>query len=152
IFVLRSMDYYEYVKELSRRTTGSMISYDRIIDTLINISKDIKSVSEFENKVRNLIEKQKNHGINSSNLTLSTIHGSKGLEFDNVFIIDLVDKEFPSSYSESVNEELGILEEERRLFYVGITRAKYNLTLLYPKKLFINEVKNSSFINEITGN
>ncbi|MFM1524371.1 MULTISPECIES: ATP-dependent helicase [Helcococcus] len=149
LYILRSMDYYEYVKELSRRTSGSIIAFDRIIDTLINISKDVKTVSEFEQKVQFLINKQKLHSNNSSNLIFSTIHGSKGLEFDNVFMIDLIDKEFPSSYSSSVNEELGILEEERRLFYVGMTRAKKNLTLVYPKKLYVNDTKPSSFIDEI---
>ena len=62
-------------------------------------------------------------------LKLSTIHQAKGLEFDVVFVVMLCDGLFPSSRSiESVEGE----EEERRLFYVAITRARNELYLTYP--------------------
>ncbi|EHR34834.1 hypothetical protein HMPREF9709_00576 [Helcococcus kunzii ATCC 51366] len=149
LYVINHMDYYEYLKEYARRSSSSMISIDRTIDTLINISKDVKTVKEFENKIFLLKERQKNHSNKQQLLTLSTIHGAKGLEFDNVYIIDLVENEFPSMQAESADEELGVLEEERRLFYVGMTRAKQNLSLIYPKKLYTNSVEKSSFIDEI---
>ena len=59
-------------------------------------------------------------------LTLSTIHSAKGLEWDSVFIIGLVDGVLPSSFSLDDEEEI---EEESRLFYVGITRARNKLFL-----------------------
>jgi DNA helicase-2/ATP-dependent DNA helicase PcrA len=59
-------------------------------------------------------------------LTLSTIHSAKGLEWDSVFIIGLIDGVLPSSFSLDNEEEI---EEESRLFYVGITRAKNRLFL-----------------------
>ena len=60
---------------------------------------------------------------------LSTIHQAKGLEFDVVFVIMLCDGMFPSTRSiESVEGE----EEERRLFYVAVTRARDELFLSYP--------------------
>jgi DNA helicase-2/ATP-dependent DNA helicase PcrA len=62
-------------------------------------------------------------------LRLSTIHQAKGLEFDVVFVIMLCDGLFPSERSLE-NEEAG--EEERRLFYVAITRARNELYLVYP--------------------
>jgi DNA helicase II / ATP-dependent DNA helicase PcrA len=62
-------------------------------------------------------------------LKLSTIHQAKGLEFDVVFVIMLCDGMFPSARSmESTEGE----EEERRLFYVAITRAKNELYITYP--------------------
>lgn len=61
-------------------------------------------------------------------VVLSTIHQAKGLEWDNVFIISLKEGDFPHSLS--LEEEL--IEEERRLFYVAVTRAKKRLFLLYP--------------------
>lgn len=61
-------------------------------------------------------------------LTLSTIHQAKGLEWETVFIISLKERDFP--HSKSIDEEL--LEEERRLFYVAITRCKERLFLTYP--------------------
>jgi DNA helicase II / ATP-dependent DNA helicase PcrA len=66
-------------------------------------------------------------------LVLSTIHSAKGLEWQCVFVIWVVDGRFPSVYSFVADEEL---EEERRLFYVAVTRAKRNLFLTYPINVF----------------
>ncbi len=62
-------------------------------------------------------------------LVLSTIHQAKGLEWEAVFIINVANDAFPNS--RAATEQNG-LEEERRLFYVAITRAKRHLTLTYP--------------------
>lgn len=66
-------------------------------------------------------------------LVLSTIHSAKGLEWQCVFVIWVVDGRFPSIYSFVADEEL---EEERRLFYVAVTRAKRHLFLTYPINIF----------------
>ncbi len=66
-------------------------------------------------------------------LVLSTIHSAKGLEWQCVFVIWTVDGRFPSAYSFTSNEEL---EEERRLFYVAVTRAKKHLHLTYPINVY----------------
>jgi DNA helicase-2/ATP-dependent DNA helicase PcrA len=63
-------------------------------------------------------------------MRLSTIHQAKGLEFDVVFVIMLCDGMFPSKRSKESQEGE---EEERRLFYVAITRAKNELYLTYPR-------------------
>ncbi|MDP2560760.1 ATP-dependent helicase [Psychrobium sp. 1_MG-2023] len=67
-------------------------------------------------------------------IELATIHASKGLEWDNVIVTGLIDKEFPGGASARPQEikTAGALEEERRLFYVAITRAKQKLTLHTP--------------------
>jgi superfamily I DNA/RNA helicase len=62
-------------------------------------------------------------------LTLSTIHSAKGLEWEAVFVIWLVDGRFPSYHNLHDTEEM---EEERRLLYVAVTRAKRHLHLSYP--------------------
>jgi len=67
------------------------------------------------------------------NLILSTVHSAKGLEWHTVFVIQLLDGFFPSSYSLESPESI---EEERRLFYVACTRAKKNLFLLSPNFSF----------------
>jgi len=66
-------------------------------------------------------------------LTLSTVHSAKGLEWHTVFVIWVVDGRFPSAYGMRTEEEL---EEERRLMYVATTRAKRNLYLSYPLRLY----------------
>ena len=77
-------------------------------------------------------------------VTLSTVHSSKGLEFDYVFLIDLLEGELPGS--EAAGDTV---EEERRLLYVGMTRARRGLALCYPIERggFLEEP--SRFIKEI---
>ncbi|NWF71966.1 MAG: ATP-dependent helicase [Nitrospirae bacterium] len=70
---------------------------------------------------------------NDERLVLSTIHSAKGLEWQCVFVIWVVDGRFPSVYSFIADDEL---EEERRLFYVAVTRAKRHLFLTYPINVF----------------
>ena len=71
-------------------------------------------------------------GQEKDQLTLSTVHSAKGLEWKVVFIIWLTEGRFPSSQSMMNPEEM---EEERRLLYVAITRAKERLFLTYPESL-----------------
>jgi DNA helicase-2/ATP-dependent DNA helicase PcrA len=82
-------------------------------------------------------------------LILSTVHQAKGLEWDTVFVIGLNDGRFPSSRSLKTDYE----EEERRLFYVAVTRAKDNLYLCYPitseEWHGIGFLKPSRFIKEL---
>src|SRR5881628_794795 len=66
-------------------------------------------------------------------LTLSTIHSAKGLEWNTVFVIWLVDGRFPSYQNLHDGEEI---EEERRLLYVAVTRAKEHLYLSYPIDIY----------------
>ena len=65
-------------------------------------------------------------------VTLSTIHSSKGMEFDRVILIDMLDGQLPSAKAieQRMNGELTLFEEEARLFYVGATRAKNHLEIL----------------------
>ena len=69
-------------------------------------------------------------------IRLSTIHQAKGLEFDVVFILMLSEGQFPSMRSTRTQESL---EEERRLFYVAITRARNQLYLCYPTRRWMAE-------------
>ena len=79
-------------------------------------------------------------------VTVATIHAVKGLEFDNVFVIACEENIFPSAMSED-------LEEERRLMYVAVTRAKERLFVSWSKTRFrFNEIvanRKSRFINEM---
>ncbi len=83
-------------------------------------------------------------------LVLSTIHQAKGLEWDSVFVIHLADQSFPSR--RALNEEGG-MEEERRLFYVAVTRARRDLFLTYPMTLGFDTLQfqhPSTFIEEVS--
>ncbi len=91
-------------------------------------------------------------GRDDERLVLSTIHSAKGLEWQCVFVIWVVDGRFPSAYSFMTEEEL---EEERRLFYVAVTRAKRHLYLTYPINVYDKSTgvvlsKPSRFLDEVS--
>ena len=91
-------------------------------------------------------------GRDDERLVLSTIHSAKGLEWQCVFVIWVVDGRFPSAYAFLTEEEL---EEERRLFYVAVTRAKRHLYLTYPINVYDKSTgsvlsKPSRFLDDVS--
>ena len=109
----------------------------------------IIALDEFLDEI-SLVADVSEHNENSDVVTLMTIHSAKGLEFDHVFIIGLEEGLFPHNNSLYDDDEL---EEERRLCYVAVTRAKKTLTLVNAKRRMIygNTSVNppSRFISEI---
>ena len=103
------------------------------LEQLASFARTFKSTEEFLTQLSLLTNIEADDQNKKSNddeqLRLSTIHQAKGLEFDVVFVIMLCDGLFPSSRS---SESLEGEEEERRLFYVAITRARDELYLSYP--------------------
>lgn len=109
----------------------------------------IIALDEFLDEI-SLVADVSEHNDNDDVVTLMTIHSAKGLEFDHVFIIGLEEGLFPHNNSLYDDDEL---EEERRLCYVAVTRAKKTLTLVNAKRRMIygNTSVNppSRFISEI---
>lgn len=102
------------------------------IEILFVLAKQEPNISKYLNRLKEL-ELSIKKGFNDDDLiTISTIHSSKGLEYDTVYLLDVYDGRFPSSqrnpFSRSKDSASGE-QEERRLFYVGITRAKNKLAL-----------------------
>ena len=120
------------------------------ITTNYENSADTVDLGEFLEQISLLSEMNQNHG-NDDGVTLMTIHSAKGLEFNTVFIVGMEENIFPHSNAFDEGDE-GI-EEERRLCYVGITRAKERLYLMNAKKriLYGKESTNlpSRFLSEI---
>ena len=109
------------------------------------------SLTDFLNEI-SLVSDISEHQDGNNKVNLMTIHAVKGLEFDNVFVIGMEEGIFP--HYNSINEgTMAAIEEERRLCYVAITRAKKNLWMLNAKKrmLFGNTQINmpSRFMDEI---
>jgi len=94
---------------------------------LIDSSKNHKSLKNFLGS----LAKKQSSSENINKVNLLSIHSSKGLEFNAVFLADLTEKKFPNK---RLIDSGGTLEEERRLFYVAVTRAKNVLWLCYPEK------------------
>ncbi len=109
------------------------------------------SLTDFLNEVA-IVSDVSEHQDSNNKVSLMTIHAVKGLEFDNVFIVGMEEGIFP--HYNSINEgTIAAIEEERRLCYVAITRAKKNLWMLNAKRrmLFGNTQLNmpSRFMDEI---
>ena len=110
---------------------------------LLELSKPYQKLPHFLNAmILGGGEMSEGEGVN-----LLTVHASKGLEFEDVYIVDLADGRFPNRKLMSKN---GGLEEERRLFYVAVTRAKTRLFLSYAKydRIKKNEFLPSPFLFE----
>lgn len=110
----------------------------------------VVSIEEYLENVALLSDLDKADDDDNDKISLMTIHSAKGLEFKNVFVTGLEENLFPGALSIDNPKEL---EEERRLFYVAITRAKLNLILSYCSSRFkygsITNPKPSRFLNEI---
>lgn len=109
-----------------------------------------RSLSEFMLDVALLTDADEEKGDERNHVTLMTIHSSKGLEFPNVYLVGLEENLFPSQMALNSRADL---EEERRLFYVAVTRAKETCTLSYATSRFLwgNLISSepSRFIDEI---
>ena len=144
-YIYSYMGYKDYIKMFSSKYNEVIFNKDLYLESIINFTKGLKTIDEFYDRVqtyKNYVNRNKN-----SNLILSTIHKSKGLEYDNVFVIDLVRNEFPMIVDQDDKENE--LEEERRVFYVAMTRARENLHLISLKKRFGTKVEPSPFYLDI---
>lgn len=88
------------------------------------------SLSDFLSEVSLLSDQDTNKDEDAEKVTLMTVHSAKGLEFKNVFVVGMEENLFPSNMS---GDSLRAMEEERRLFYVAITRAEDNCFLSFAK-------------------
>ena len=132
---------------------GAYLERMHIRDTKIPILEAIASnepdVGRFLMRLQELAQviREKEQGPDGK-VILSTIHSSKGLEYDTVYLLDVIDGVFPEQVitgGKSANEtDKKLYEEERRLFYVGVTRAKERLFLMRTGE-------KATFLDELTG-
>lgn len=146
--------YFDSVKDYCESTGLSFDYFYNLFGILKIIASAYPIIPDFLQRLaqlENMFTNSKSEW-QKSNVTLTTIHSSKGLEYDCVLMVSLTDDEIPGSRAIELanrNNNNDLLEEERRLFYVGMTRAKEQLYLLSP--LFSNNsmVSRSIFINEL---
>ena len=93
------------------------------------------SLADFLSEVSLLTDQDNDKEEQANKVTMMTVHAAKGLEFRNVFIVGLEEDLFPSAMSK---DSPRAVEEERRLFYVAITRAEENCVLTYAKSRYRN--------------
>ncbi len=145
-----SLGYRQYLVQNSNGNGDSLDNLMQVFTTLRNLACNCNSFEELRQRLRCLYDLAARGHRTDCPLLLSTVHASKGLEFDRVFLIDLYQGIFPSQGSKLTEAEAAArAEEETRLFYVGITRARRHLTLLSSKRVDKQAVKASEFIEQI---
>ncbi len=144
---------------LNDRTTEGISRHENIQE-LLNGIKDFTEISEQEDKdsslpvfleqVALLTDQDAEKPEDIEKVTLMTVHSAKGLEFKHVFIVGMEEELFPSKMSISTPQSL---EEERRLFYVALTRAESKVSLSYTVSRYqwgnIVQCRPSRFLKEI---
>ena len=117
-----------------------------------NMENRLKTLDEFMQEITLLtdVDKESDEEKNSDKVSLMTVHASKGLEFKYVYVVGLEENLFPSQLS--INNRAD-LEEERRLFYVALTRAEKKATLSFATMRYrfgnVTYCEPSRFIDEI---
>lgn len=137
--ILIYMGYQDYLKKMGMN--ANKLEIVKMIGSREDSpEKLLERLKELERIIREKKEERECRFI------LSTMHASKGLEYDTVYLLDVVDGILPEKVLTSMNtaskEEIGAYEEERRLFYVGVTRAKNQLNIFATGKpsRFCNEL------------
>lgn len=132
----------EFAQERSLEAAGRIENLEELlkgISEYIHLRREEGSeqvsLADFLSEVSLLTDQDNDKEENMDKVTLMTVHSAKGLEFKNVFIAGLEEDLFPSSLAK---DSPRAIEEERRLFYVAITRAKENCVLTYAKSRFRN--------------
>ena len=154
-YIRKKIGYDDFLKEYAKK---HQISWKQLMDVMAELeerSKNFKSYDEWEIHIakytQELEEQQakarKIKGERENKVQLMTIHSAKGLEFEDVFVIHANEGEIPHQKAEKKDE----IEEERRLFYVALTRAKNNLCISYITQKNGNSIKPSRFVEELLG-
>ncbi len=149
-YVRNVVAYDDYLEEYAKFRRQSVLGMREIADELLDSAKEIEDGRNFSEHLRRLSEEVKESKKTAQKpledaVTLSTIHSAKGLEFDAVFIPSIIEGILPHEKSTSKDE----IEEERRLFYVGMTRAKNYLCLSEIKTRYEKPTKRSRFLKEL---
>lgn len=145
LYIRKKIGYDNYIAE----TSNSKKQYDdymKVLDSILNLCKGFNNIKSFLEECNNRIKfQQETEDESKSRVFLYTFHASKGLEFDNVFILDVNEGITPSKKAQTQKD----LEEERRMFYVALTRAKENLTICHIQSRNNERLFPSRFIEEM---
>lgn len=132
-YVLKGMHYEVFLQNAARRNSEKLTEWGELLEWLKEDAGRFSDIREWRRAQEEYTQKIQEKGISprqeteDGSIRLMSIHGSKGLEFDRVLVPDCNEHVFP--HGNLPDEET--VEEERRIFYVAMTRAKENLELLY---------------------
>lgn len=148
-YIRRGIGYDDYLKEYADYRNIRAEELIEIIEELQTGAKDYQTYTAWQQHIEEYNEeltRQSNQAVEEKNrVVLATFHSAKGLEYEEVYIVDVNEKIMP--YKKAILQE--DIEEERRMFYVGMTRAKKKLYLYSVKSLNNHDMDVSRFIEEI---
>ncbi len=158
-YIRSTLDYDRYILEYCHDRKIKSKQIIEVMDEFEISSKGYKTIldffkhiSEVKVEIKKRTENKVNNSMNSimsEGVILTTMHSAKGLEFKNVYVVGVNEGTIPFNNSEDI-EDMN-LEEERRLMYVAVTRAKESLTISIPQKKFNKKINQSRFIKELYG-
>lgn len=148
-YIRNIIGYEEYLKEYADYKGRKPEDLFGILDELKELSSGFKTLAEWEAHIAviraELLKQAREREQNTDGVALSTMHSSKGLEYRIVFIID-ANKGITPHRRVLFEEDM---EEERRLFYVAMTRAKELLYIFSVQKLYGKKAEQSRFVEEL---
>ena len=147
-FIRKGMGYEEYLREYAQFRRLKPEELLEILDRIHESTRGMKNLKQWEDYIEDYTEKlneqAKRQRDRKEGVTVSTLHAVKGLEYDIVYILNVNEGSIP--YRKAVLAEA--VEEERRLFYVGMTRARRKLVLAYVNRQYEKEREPSRFLEE----
>jgi DNA helicase-2/ATP-dependent DNA helicase PcrA len=148
-FIIMDIGYIDYLREYSKKYKIDLSELEEVLEEFKQASLQFKNIPAFLLHVEEVAAELKKNSkmADEDRVILSTIHGVKGMEFKNVYIINCVEDILPHANSLENN-----IEEERRLMYVAITRAIDNLFMYIPRNLRGKDKEESRFIKECSLN
>lgn len=139
-YILFMLDYWSnwLTKKIDAGASEQFISLR--ISILKMVAEKYSTIPDFLAALKNITEYK---GCEDSNVTVTTIHSSKGLEFDKVILIDMVSGIIPGDSDDRDAEDDG---EDARAFYVGATRARHELEIITCRKMYQEKLEVSEFV------
>lgn len=150
-YIRKKIGYNDFLKDYAYTHRIARSDLDSIFGEIEEAAKPFSSIAEWFAHIeacKRELQKQRSQKQNEGDgVRLMTLHAAKGLEFDTVFLIRANEGQIPYQKARTDEE----VEEERRLFYVGMTRAKEVLKICYVKEKNGKEASPSRFVEELLG-
>ena len=148
-YIRYGMNYEEYLQEYAKARRMKPEELTDILDEIQDGCRPFKTVEAWYEHLtaykERLLEQRGKKERDPDAITLATLHSAKGLEFQEVFLVDVNEGTIPHRKASMEAD----LEEERRLFYVGMTRAKDRLHLFYVRERYGKRVEPSVFLEPL---